>query len=81
MLVVDVPHKPGWTDATFLRERLHWDGTALHIGGDPQALAALRREIGWRWEYPLLGFLAGTGVLVLSWRQWRKGRPSRSGET
>lgn len=63
LLVADFPHAPRWTTVSVLRERAHWDGTALHVCNDAAVAEKLQRQTQPRWDalFPITG-----GIILLT---------------
>jgi len=66
LLVLDFPGRAGWVSSQELREKWHWDGTALHIAADAETLSRFVQPDGYggriRWLFPALLFLISMRV-------------------
>lgn len=62
-LVVDAPHKPAWIETAKLRDDYHWDGYALHVAMDADALKPLCAVIERRSSSDVF-FARGIAVLL-----------------
>ena len=75
VLLIDWPASPHWMKWTELRQTWRWDGMALHVAKDRQALAELQSltsQPWWRW--PLWGV---TSMVVIGWAVRRRRPVSR----
>lgn len=70
-LVVDVPHAPVWVDVAKLREKLYWDGAALHVSVGDATQLGVRRQSN---VTVVVCTTLGLCVALMIARTWREGR-------